>query len=83
MGVPCPLKITLQCSADKKVWEPFRAGLNGLGARGDFYWRAPMTYFMMSSFVKVMFLLIRKCPFVFSGSRECDYSNAHTVSCEK
>jgi len=20
--VPCPLKITLQCSADKKVWEP-------------------------------------------------------------
>ena len=21
-GVPCSLKITLQCSADKKVWEP-------------------------------------------------------------
>jgi len=21
-GVPCPHKITLQCSADKKVWEP-------------------------------------------------------------
>jgi len=21
MGVPCPLKITLQCSADKYVWE--------------------------------------------------------------
>ena len=20
-GVPCPLKITLQCSADKKVWK--------------------------------------------------------------
>jgi len=22
VGVPCPLEITLQCSADKKVWEP-------------------------------------------------------------
>jgi len=21
-GVPCPLKINLQCSANKKVWEP-------------------------------------------------------------
>jgi len=21
VGVPCPLKITLQCSADKKFWE--------------------------------------------------------------
>jgi len=21
-GVPCPLKITLQCVADKNVWEP-------------------------------------------------------------
>jgi len=21
-GVPCPFEITLQCSADKKVWEP-------------------------------------------------------------
>jgi len=21
-GIPCQLKITLQCSADKKLWEP-------------------------------------------------------------
>jgi len=25
--VPCPLKITLQCSADKKVWEPLFYGI--------------------------------------------------------
>jgi len=22
VGFPCPLKITLQCTVDKKVWEP-------------------------------------------------------------
>jgi len=36
-----------------------RAGLKGKGARGNFYWRAPMAYFMTSSFVKFMFPLIR------------------------
>jgi len=36
-----------------------RAGLKGRGARGNFHWRAPMTYFMTSSFVKFMFSLIR------------------------
>jgi len=46
-----------------------RAGLKGRGARGSFYRRAPKTRFMTSSFVKVMFSLIRKVP-VFSGSRE-------------
>jgi len=35
-----------------------RAGLKGRGARVSFHWRAPMTYFMTSSFVK-FFLLIR------------------------
>jgi len=35
---------------------------------------------MTPSFVKVMFSLIRKVPVCFSGSRECAYSNAHTVS---
>jgi len=35
-----------------------RAGLKGRGARGNFHWRTPMTYFMTSSFVKVMFSLI-------------------------
>jgi len=39
---------------------------------------------MTSSFVKVMFSLIRKVPVCFfSGSRECAYSYAHTVSFEK
>jgi len=36
-----------------------RAGLKGRGARGNFYWRAPMTKFMTSSFVKCMFSVIR------------------------
>ena len=27
----------------------------GMGARGNFHWRAPMTYFMTSSFVKFVF----------------------------
>jgi len=38
-----------------------RAGLKGRRARGNFYWRAPMT----SSFVKVMFSMIRKVPVCF------------------
>jgi len=40
------------------TWRIYRAGLKGRGARGNFYWRAPMTYFMTSSFVKVTFSLI-------------------------
>jgi len=32
---------------------------------------------------KLCFRLFARFPFVFSGSRECAYSNAHTVSCEK
>jgi len=32
-----------------------RAGLKGRGARGNFHWWAPMTYFMTSSFVKFVF----------------------------
>jgi len=42
-----------------------RAGLKGRGARGNFYRRAPMTKFMTSSFLKVMFSLIRKVPVFF------------------
>jgi len=42
-----------------------RAGLKGRGARGNFFWRAPMTKFMTSSFVKVTFSLIRKVPVCF------------------
>jgi len=38
---------------------------------------------MTSSFVKVMFSLVRKVPVCFFDSRECAYSNVHTVSCEK
>ena len=50
----------------------FRAGLKGRGARGNFYWRAPMTWFMTSSLVKVMFSLIRKVPvWFFRKSRMC------------
>jgi len=36
-----------------------RARLKGRGARGNFHWRAPMTYVMTSLFVKFMFSLIR------------------------
>ena len=36
-----------------------RAGLKGRGARGNFYCRAPMMYFMTSYFVKITLLLIR------------------------
>jgi len=32
-----------------------RAGLKGTGTRGNFHSRAPMTYFMTSSFVKFVF----------------------------
>jgi len=42
-----------------------------------------VTQLMTSSFVKVMFSLISKVPVCFSGSRECAYSNLHTVSSEK
>ena len=42
-----------------------RAGLKGRGARGNFQWEAPMTYFMTSSFVKFTFSLIRKVPVCF------------------
>jgi len=40
---------------------------------------------MMSSFVKIMFSLIRNVLLSFSGSRRCAYaySTAHTVNCEK
>jgi len=37
-----------------------RAGLKGRGARGNFYWRSPITYFLKSSFVKGMYSLICK-----------------------
>jgi len=36
-----------------------RAELNGRGVRGNFNSRAPMTYFLTWSFVKIMFSLIR------------------------
>jgi len=32
-----------------------RAGLKGRGARGNFHCKAPLTYFMTSSFVKFVF----------------------------
>jgi len=38
---------------------------------------------MTSSFVKVVFADTQGSRLFFSGSRECAYSNAHTVSCEK
>ena len=41
-------------------WAPTRAGLKGRGARGNFYWRAPMTQFVTSLFIKDMFSLICK-----------------------
>ena len=42
----------------KLIMPLFRAGLKGRGVRGNFHWRAPMTYFMTSSFVKFTFSLI-------------------------
>jgi len=39
--------------------EAGRAELKVMGARCNFHWRAPITYFMTSSFVKFMFSLIR------------------------
>jgi len=44
---------------------PAIAGLKGRAARGKFHSRAPMTYFMTSSFVKFMFSLIRNVLFRF------------------
>jgi len=35
-----------------------RVGFKGTGVRANFHWRAPMTYFMTSSFIKFMFSLI-------------------------
>jgi len=37
------------------AYSELRAGLKGTGARGNFHWRAPMTYFMTSSFVRFVF----------------------------
>jgi len=59
-----------------------RAELNGVGARGNFHSRAPMTYFLTWSFVKIIRWFAMYL-FVFCGSRECAYSSAHTLSCEK
>jgi len=33
---------------EMKLFEVPRAGLKGRGARGNFHWRAPMTYFVTS-----------------------------------
>ena len=38
---------------------------------------------MTLSFVKLCFRCFATFSFAFSGSRECAYSSAHTVSCEK
>jgi len=37
-------------------WAAPRAGLKSMGAGDNFHWRAPMTYFMTSSFVKYVFV---------------------------
>ena len=33
----------------------YQSRIKGWGARGNFHWRAPMTYFVTSSFVKFVF----------------------------
>jgi len=48
-----------------------RSGLKGRGAQGNFYWRAPMTYFMTSSFVNSCFRWFATFSFAFSSSRLC------------
>jgi len=59
--------------------DPSRAGLKGRGARGNFYWRAPMKYFMTSPFIKVMFSLIGQVPVCFfQHSRMCLLKCTHS-----
>jgi len=43
----------------------YQSRIKGQGGPGQFYWWASMMYFMTSSFVKVMFSLIRKVPVCF------------------
>ena len=43
----------------------YQSLIKGQGGPGQFYWWASMMYFMTSSFVKVMFSLIRKVPVCF------------------
>jgi len=43
--------MNLRISYSKSNRSSRRAGLKGRGARDNFHWRAPMTYFMTSSFV--------------------------------
>jgi len=60
-----------------------RAGLKGRGA-GEFLLEGP--YDVIHDVIvcqSYVFADSRGFPFVFSGSRECVYSNVHTVSCEK
>jgi len=40
-------------------------------------------YLMASSFVKIVFADSQRSCLFFSGRRECAYSTAHTISCEK
>jgi len=54
-----------------KVTHDSRTGLKSRGARGNFHWRPPMTYFMSSSVVKFMFSLIRNVLVRFSSNRLC------------
>ena len=42
-----------------------RAGLKARGARGNFHWRATITYFMTSSFIKFVFADSQRSPLLF------------------
>jgi len=66
-------------ASEHKYTAASRAGLKGRGARGNFYCRAPMTYFNASSFVKITFALTRNVhrllfPVVEKCLLNCTYS---------
>jgi len=50
-----------------KILRCCQSRIKGQGARGNFHWRAPMTYFMTSSFVKCMFSQIGNVLVCFFG----------------
>ena len=61
----------------KKVSHRSRAWLKGKGAWGNYHWRAPMTWFITSSFVKVLFSLVRKVHVCFFSMVENVLTQTH------
>ena len=78
-----------QSSSGNRQNDPFKYSLGpraGLKVRGPGQFLLEGPYDVIHDIIvctSCVFAKFPRFPFVFSGSQECAYSNAHTVSCEK